>query len=84
MTWVWGSHGDDEYSRSGRNRVVYPVVLIFMGHEWRLRLTNARVPSRLGLWFMVVHTPRQEGLSVSCIAVVSESIIKLFYISCMR
>ena len=41
--WVWGSNTDDEYSRSGRTRVVQAVVLMFMGHEWRLRLMNARV-----------------------------------------
>ena len=38
-----GSHTDDEYSRNGRTRVVYAVVLMFMGHDWRLRLKNPRV-----------------------------------------
>ena len=40
---MYGSHTDDEYSRSGRTRVVLAVVLMLMGHEWRLRLMNASV-----------------------------------------
>ena len=40
---MWGSHTEDEYSKSGLTRVVYAIVLMFMGHEWRLRLMNARV-----------------------------------------
>ena len=38
-----GSHTDDEYSRSGRTRIVLTGVMMFMGHEWRLCLVNASV-----------------------------------------
>ena len=40
---MWWSHTVDEYSKSGLTRVVYVVVLMLVGHEWRLRLINARV-----------------------------------------
>ena len=36
------AYTDYEYSRSGRTRVVYAIVLMFRGHEWRLRVMNAR------------------------------------------
>ena len=69
MIWEGGSLIDDEYSRSGRTRVVEAVVLMFMVHEWRLHLMNARVQFACrgsNLMYiclfqfrsLVMHTPR--------------------------